>query len=77
MPRIHPVEAEQTVGHSRTLLDGVGAKFGRTPNLMRTLAHSPAALRGYLDFSGALQRGLLPASLRGADRVGGRGNQRV
>lgn len=41
MPRIHPVEAEQTVGHSRTLLDGVGAKFGRTPNLMRTLAHSP------------------------------------
>jgi len=35
-----------------------------TPNLMRALANSPAALEAYLSFSGALAGGSLPAKLR-------------
>jgi uncharacterized peroxidase-related enzyme len=34
------------------------------PNLIRTFANSPAALEGYLNFSGALGGGLLDAKLR-------------
>ena len=43
---------------------GVNAKLGFTPNMMRTMALSPAALEGYLALSAALARGLLPATLR-------------
>lgn len=35
-----------------------------TPNMMRTMANSPAVLEGYLNFSGALGHGLLLAKLR-------------
>ena len=34
------------------------------PNFIRTLAHSPAALEGYLSFNSALARGILPTELR-------------
>lgn len=41
------------------LLDGVKAALGATPNMFTTFAHAPAALEGYLNFSGALQNGAL------------------
>ncbi len=49
---------------SQELLGAVQKKLGMTPNLMRTLAHSPAALEGYLALSGALAHGALPAKVR-------------
>ncbi len=48
------------------LLDAVQSKLGITPNLMKTLAASPAALEAYLNFSGALATGLLDARFREA-----------
>ena len=54
MPRIQPIERDQTNGKAKILLDGVQKTFGMTPNLMRTLAHSPAALEAYLAFGKAL-----------------------
>ncbi len=64
MPRIKAVNPAEATGKTKQLLDAVQSKLGITPNLMRTLAASPAALEGYLNFSGALAGGLLDAKLR-------------
>ncbi len=48
---------------SRTLLDSVEKKLGLVPNLLKSLAHSPAALSGYINFSGALAQGELSLEL--------------
>jgi len=64
MSRLTAVDPKQAAGKAKELLDGVQAKIGMTPNLMRGLANSPAALKAYLDFSGALAGGLLNSKLR-------------
>lgn len=64
MSRVTAVDPKQATGKAKELLDGVQAKIGMTPNLMRGLANSPAALKAYLDFSGSLAGGLLTPKLR-------------
>ena len=64
MPRITPVNPAEATGKAKQLLTGVQAKLGITPNLMKTLAHSPAALEAYLNFAGNLAGGVLPAPFR-------------
>lgn len=64
MPRLNAIDPKEATGKAKELLDGVKAKIGMVPNLMRTFANSPAALEGYLNFSGALSGGLLSAKLR-------------
>ena len=54
MSRIEPIKHEESTGKAKELLDGVTAKLGMTPNLMTTMAHSPAVLEAYLNFSGTL-----------------------
>jgi uncharacterized peroxidase-related enzyme len=49
---------------SQPLLEGVQKQLGAVPNLFRLVANSPAALKGWLDFSGALGEGTLPAATR-------------
>jgi uncharacterized peroxidase-related enzyme len=49
---------------TRATLAGIRAKLGMVPNLARVLAHSPAALNGWLGLAGALSGGVLPARLR-------------
>ncbi len=64
MPRIEPINPEIATGRAKDLLDGVQQKLGMAPNLMRTMAQSPAVLEAYLGIIGALGRGTLPAKLR-------------
>lgn len=64
MARITALTDAQAPARSGELLNGVKAKFGKAPNMFRTLAHSPAALNGYLQFSGALAEGVLTAAER-------------
>lgn len=64
MTRIQPVNPEQATPKAQTLLAGVKAKIGMTPNLMKTMAQSAAVLEGYLNFSGALSEGLLSPQVR-------------
>lgn len=64
MSRISTIDPRRATGRSRELLEGVQAKLGMTPNLMRAMANSPAALEAYLQFSGALGRGEVPAKTR-------------
>jgi uncharacterized peroxidase-related enzyme len=49
---------------SQPLLEAVKKQLGSVPNLFRLVSNSPAALQGYLDLSGALTKGVLPAQTR-------------
>lgn len=64
MPRIQPIDPAAATGKTKELLDGVQAKLGMTPNLIRTFAQSPAVLGAYLGFSGSLAGSTLSASLK-------------
>ena len=64
MTRIPAIDPKQATGKQKTLLDAVQQKLGKVPNLMRTLANSPAALEGYLNLGGALAGGSLDARTR-------------
>jgi uncharacterized peroxidase-related enzyme len=58
------VNPDQTTGKAKDLLSAVKAKLGMAPNMMRTMANSPAVLEGYLNFNAALGGGELPTGLR-------------
>ena len=64
MSRIAPVTSANTPAASAPLLAAVKAKLGFTPNMMATMAHSSAVLRGYLGLSEALAGGSLSARER-------------
>ena len=64
MNRISALDPAQTTSKAKTLFDGVQAKLGAVPNLLRTIGNSPAALEGYLNLSGALAGGKLSAAER-------------
>jgi uncharacterized peroxidase-related enzyme len=64
MSQIAAIEVESSTGRTRHLLDGVKAKLGTVPNMMRVMANSEAVLQGYLGLSGALGTGLLNEKLR-------------
>lgn len=64
MPRISPIKHSDATGQAKELLDVVKSKLGGTPNLLTTMAHSPAVLKSYLEFSGALGDASLSAAVR-------------
>ncbi|MFT4578740.1 MAG: putative peroxidase-related enzyme [Nitrospinales bacterium] len=64
MARIDPVNLKEATGKAKDLLDGVQAKFGKAPNIFKTMAHSPAALEGFLQLHGALAGGVLSESFQ-------------
>ncbi len=63
MSRINLVNYESTNGKSRELLEAVNAQLGFVPNLMKTMAQSPAVLEAALNFSSTVGR-TLNAKLR-------------
>jgi len=64
MNRITQLDPAQATGKAKQLLDAVQSKLGIVPNLTRVLANAPAALEGYLNFSGALASGTLDVKVR-------------
>ena len=64
MQRINAMDPQAASGTAKTLLDGVQHKLGFVPNLMRTLAVSPATLDAYLSFNDRLSHGILSPKLR-------------
>jgi uncharacterized peroxidase-related enzyme len=64
MNRIQQIDPASATGKAKQLLDAVNVKLGIVPNLARVLANAPAALEGYLNFSGALAGGVLSAKVR-------------
>ncbi|MFA6045638.1 MAG: carboxymuconolactone decarboxylase family protein, partial [Phycisphaerales bacterium] len=55
---------ETQTGSNKSILDGVKKAIGMVPNLHRTVANSPAALQGYVQFAGALAGGKLDPKIR-------------
>ncbi len=64
MSRIETINPANATGKAKELLDAVKSKLGMTPNMMRSMANSPAVLDAYLKFSGSLGTGELPAKTR-------------
>jgi AhpD family alkylhydroperoxidase len=64
MQTIQPIQDERRDAQTQRLLDAVRGELGLTPNMMKTMAQSPAALEGYLNLSGALANGVFDPQLR-------------
>ena len=64
MNRLVQLEPASATGKTQQLFAAVQAKLGIVPNLFRVFGNSPAALEGYLNFSGTLASGVLDAKIR-------------
>lgn len=64
MSRLTAVDPATATGKAKELLEAVKAKLGKAPNMMRSMAQSPAVLEAYLGFSATLGGGLLSAPVR-------------
>jgi alkylhydroperoxidase family enzyme len=64
MSRLSIPTVDHAPAAAQPLLAAVHRQLGVVPNLMKLVAHSPAALEGYLSFNGALAKGKLDAPLR-------------
>jgi uncharacterized peroxidase-related enzyme len=62
--RIQPIDAATASPEQQQLLASVKKAMGGVPNLISTLAQSPAAASAYLAFNGALAKGSLDPKLR-------------
>ena len=66
MPRLTAIDPATASGEAKALLDGVQDKLGMAPNIVRTMANSPAVLKAYLGFGEALAGGRFDARSREA-----------
>ena len=64
MSRIQQIDPTTAIGPAKELLDTVKSKLGLVPNMTRAMANASAVLDGYLQFSGALNKGTLSAKVR-------------
>lgn len=64
MSRITMVDPATATGEAKQLLGAVQAKLGVTPNFIRVLAHSPAALEGFLGLFTIAGKGALDHKTR-------------
>ena len=64
MPRINAVDTTQVDSETQALFARLAKRFGKTPNLVRTMAVSPAVLNAYLTFGRSLNRSSLSAKVR-------------
>ncbi len=64
MPRIQPINRDHADDRTRDVLDDVQKAFGGVPNLLKTMAQSPAVAEAYLGFAKALAGASLPLALR-------------
>ena len=64
MSRMKPIEINHADSRTKSLLSEVQRTLGMTPNLVKTMASSPAVLEAYLQFLRSLKRGKLGSKLR-------------
>tara|TARA_R110001632_G_scaffold62365_1_gene149831 strand:- start:122 stop:697 length:576 start_codon:yes stop_codon:yes gene_type:complete len=63
MTRLRALDPQEATGRSKELFDGIQAKLGMVPNMMRTMGNSSAVLEGYLNLGDALGKGTLGGKL--------------
>lgn len=64
MARIHIVDPQTATGEAANLLAAVRSKLGATPNFLRVLANSPAALGAFLGLHQIAEHGALDLPTR-------------
>ncbi|MEV0830144.1 carboxymuconolactone decarboxylase family protein [Nonomuraea rubra] len=64
MSKLPLIQPENATGQTADLLAAVQKALGVTPNMTKAMANSPAVLKAYLEFSGALAGGALSAGVR-------------
>jgi uncharacterized peroxidase-related enzyme len=64
MSRLPAIDPGTATGRTKELLDVAKVRFGRVPNLAKTMANSPAALGGWLGLSAGLDESVLSPALR-------------
>lgn len=64
MQRIQSLTLDTADAAVSPLFDAIRKKMGGVPNIMRTMAQSPAALEAYIGFSGAVEGGRFTAAQR-------------
>jgi uncharacterized peroxidase-related enzyme len=64
MARINVIHPHTATGEAKALLDAVQAKLGATPNFLRVLANSPAALDSFLGLHHIAEHGALDLPTR-------------
>ncbi|MEV4603848.1 carboxymuconolactone decarboxylase family protein [Amycolatopsis sp. NPDC049253] len=64
MSALPQIELEHATGQAAVLLAETKKNMGAIPNMAKTMASSPALLKGFLGLSGALAGGVLPAAVR-------------
>ena len=67
MNRLGPLTPETAKGAARDLLADLVTRHGTVGLMVRTMAHSPAVLGGYLQLSRAMKRAKLPREI--AERI--------
>lgn len=63
MPRLRALDPEQAPPAARALLADIIHRHGDAGPMVRTMAHSPALLQGYLQLSRVMKRSALPRPL--------------
>lgn len=63
MTRLEPLTPDTARGKSKDLLTDLVNRNGQVGEMVRTMAHSPAVLGGYLDLSRAMKRAKLKRTL--------------
>lgn len=61
--RFHPLTPHEAEGKAGELLGELVGRHGQVGSMVATMAHSPAVLAGYLDFSRAMKRASLDRKL--------------
>jgi len=61
LPLVEPAEA---TGEAAALLTQLRQNIGSVPNMAKAMANSPALLKGWMELSGALAGGVLPAAVQ-------------
>ncbi|HEX8007753.1 MAG TPA: carboxymuconolactone decarboxylase family protein, partial [Trebonia sp.] len=64
MSTLPQIEPGQATGKAAELLTQLQKSIGSVPNMAKAMANSPAVLKGWMDLSGALAGGVLPAAVR-------------
>ena len=72
MARTKIVDRAQATGKSKELLTVLQNNIKSVPTLAKALANSPAALKAWMEFEGALAKGSLNAKLRQEIALGSR-----
>lgn len=63
MTHLQALDPKEATGRSRELFEGIQAKLGMVPNMMKTMGNSSVVLEGYLNLSEILGKGSLGGKL--------------